>query len=108
MLNNIFFNTGEYELDGKSKVELNKMVDFLNKNKTIKIEISGHTDDVGSDTENMELSRKRALSVQQYLHKSGVSADRISSMGYGETKPVAANDSETNRQMNRRIEWRIL
>jgi OOP family OmpA-OmpF porin len=48
------------------------------------------------------------LSVQQYLHKSGVGSERISSKGYGETKPVANNDSETNRQMNRRIEWRIL
>ncbi|MEO6286544.1 MAG: OmpA family protein [Dyadobacter sp.] len=108
VLNNIFFQTGQYELDDKSKVELNKMVDFLNKNRAIKIEISGHTDDVGSDTENMELSRRRALSVQQYLHKSGVGAERISSKGYGETKPVANNDSETNRQLNRRIEWRIL
>jgi hypothetical protein len=108
VLNNIFFQTGKFELDDKSKVELNKMVDFLNKNRSIKIEISGHTDDVGSDAENMELSRRRALSVQQYLHKSGVGSERISSKGYGETKPVANNDSETNRQMNRRIEWRIL
>ncbi|TLV04024.1 flagellar motor protein MotB [Dyadobacter luticola] len=108
VLNNIFFQTGKYELDEKSKVELDKMADFLSRNKAIKIEISGHTDDVGSDTENLELSKRRAQSVQQYLHKSGIAADRISSKGYGETKPVAANDSETNRQKNRRIEWRIL
>ncbi|MCE7070729.1 OmpA family protein [Dyadobacter sp. CY327] len=108
VLNNIFFKTGEYSLDEKSKVELGKMVDFLNKNKTVKIEISGHTDDVGSDTENMELSRRRAQSVQQYLQQSGVVADRITFKGYGETQPVAANDSQENRQKNRRIEWRIL
>jgi outer membrane protein OmpA-like peptidoglycan-associated protein len=77
VLNNIFFQTGKFELDDKSKVELNKMVDFLNKNRSIKIEISGHTDDVGSDAENMELSRRRALSVQQYLHKSGVGRKNI-------------------------------
>lgn len=108
VLNNIFFQTGAFSLDEKSKVELNKMSEFLTKNKTIKIEISGHTDDVGSDTENMELSRKRAQSVQEYLHQSGIAADRISAKGYGETQPVAPNDSEQNRQKNRRIEWRIL
>jgi outer membrane protein OmpA-like peptidoglycan-associated protein len=108
VLNNIFFQTGAFTLDEKSKVELNKMIEFLTKNKAIKIEISGHTDDVGSDTENMELSRKRAQSVQEYLHQSGIAADRISAKGYGETQPVAPNDSEQNRQKNRRIEWRIL
>jgi outer membrane protein OmpA-like peptidoglycan-associated protein len=108
VLNNIFFQTGAFTLDEKSKVELNKMIEFLTKNKAIKIEISGHTDDVGSDSENMELSRKRAQSVQEYLHQSGIAADRISAKGYGETQPVAPNDSEQNRQKNRRIEWRIL
>ncbi|MCE7059758.1 OmpA family protein [Dyadobacter sp. CY343] len=108
VLNNIFFQTGKYELDEKSKVELDKMADFLTRNKSIKIEISGHTDDVGSDGENMELSRRRAQSVQEYLHKSGIATERISSRGYGETKPVAGNDSDENRQRNRRIEWRIL
>lgn len=108
VLNNIFFKTGEYILDDKSKVELDKLTDFLNKNKTIKIEISGHTDDVGSDTENMALSQRRAQSVQYYLQQSGIAADRILAKGYGETKPVAPNDSDENRQKNRRIEWRIL
>jgi tetratricopeptide (TPR) repeat protein len=108
VLNNIFFQTGKFDLDEKSKVELDKMADFLTRNKTIRIEISGHTDDVGSDTENLELSKRRAQAVQEYLHKSGISADRISARGYGETKPVASNDLEANRQKNRRIEWRIL
>ena len=107
VLNNIFFKTGAYELDEKSKVELNKMVDFLNQNKLIKIEISGHTDDVGSDKENLELSKRRAQSVQDYLNKAGIAAERMSSKGYGETKPVVSNDSEPNRQKNRRIEWKI-
>ena len=108
VLNNIFFKTGEYQLDEKSKVELDKMVDFLVHNKTVRIEISGHTDDVGSDTGNLELSKRRAQSVQEYLKKSGIVAERISALGYGESKPVALNDSDTNRQKNRRIEWRIL
>lgn len=108
VLNNIFFKTGEYILDDKSKVELDKLSDFLHKNKTIKIEISGHTDDVGSDTENMALSQRRAQSVQYYLQQSGIATDRILAKGYGETKPVAPNDSDENRQKNRRIEWRVL
>ncbi|NIJ54999.1 OmpA family protein [Dyadobacter arcticus] len=108
VLNNIFFQTGKFDLDDKSKVELDKMADFLNRNKAIKIEISGHTDDVGSDSENLELSKRRAQSVQQYLHKSGIGDERIVAKGYGETKPVAPNDSELSRQKNRRIEWRIL
>lgn len=108
VLNNIFFKTGEYILDDKSKVELDKLSEFLHKNKTIKIEISGHTDDVGSDTENMALSQRRAQSVQYYLQQSGIATDRILAKGYGETTPKAPNDSDENRQKNRRIEWRIL
>lgn len=107
-LNNIFFNSGEYSLDEKSKVELNRMVDFLNKNRELKIEISGHTDDVGADQANQELSKKRAASVLEYLQKSGISQERLTSKGYGKTKPVVPNNSETNRQLNRRIEWRVL
>lgn len=108
ILNNIFFNTGEFTLDDKSKVELDRMVDFLKNNKQISIEISGHTDDVGSDQTNLELSRKRALSVQDYLKKSGIEPQRLTAKGFGKTKPVAKNDSEQNRQKNRRIEWRVL
>ncbi|MNL75232.1 Photosystem I chlorophyll a apoprotein A2 [compost metagenome] len=89
-------------------MELDKLTDFLSKNKTIKIEISGHTDDVGSDSENMALSQRRAQSVQYYLQQAGIAADRILAKGYGETKPMAPNDSDENRQKNRRIEWRIL
>lgn len=107
-LNNIFFDTGEYTLDDRSKVELNRMVEFLNSNKSLKIEISGHTDDVGSDTGNLELSKKRAASVQEYLQKSGIPPERLTAKGYGKTRPLAPNNSESNRRQNRRIEWRVL
>ena len=108
VLNNIFFNTGAFTLDDKSKVELDLMVDFLKNNKQIGIEISGHTDDVGTDQVNLELSKKRAQSVMNYLQQSGIEATRLTAKGYGETRPVAKNDSEENRQKNRRIEWRVL
>lgn len=108
ILNNIFFNSGEFTLDDKSKVELDRMVDFLKNNKQISIEISGHTDDVGTDQVNLVLSKKRAQSVMDYLQKSGIDAARLGSKGYGEMKPMVKNDSEENRRKNRRIEWRVL
>jgi len=107
VLNNIFFATGEYTLDDKSKVELQKLVSFLKNNPTLSIEIAGHTDDVGGDKENLELSRQRAQSVANYLAKSGLSANRFTAVGYGESNPKVPNTSEANRQLNRRIEWRI-
>ncbi len=107
VLNNIFFATGAFTLDEKSKVELLKLVSFLKDNPRLSIEIAGHTDDVGSDKENLELSRQRAQSVASYLADSGLPATRFMAVGYGETKPKVPNMSEDNRRLNRRIEWRI-
>ncbi|QMU29363.1 OmpA family protein [Adhaeribacter radiodurans] len=108
VLNNLFFSTGKYQLEPKSKTELNKIIDFLTANNQVKIEIAGHTDDVGNDTDNQVLSDKRARSVYDYLVKQGVKKERISAVGYGETKPLHPNTSEENRQQNRRIELRVL
>ncbi|GHB79280.1 OmpA family protein [Persicitalea jodogahamensis] len=107
VLNNIFFATGAYELDDKSKVELQKLVAFLKNNPTLFIEIAGHTDDVGGEKENLELSKQRAQSVAKYLAESGIPSPRFSATGYGETKPKVPNTTEENRRQNRRIEWRI-
>jgi OmpA-OmpF porin, OOP family len=108
VLNNIFFPTGSYALEDKSKTELDKIVNFLKLNSKVTIEFGGHTDDVGSDKDNLELSLKRAKSVYEYIISKGIPAARLKYKGYGETKPVAPNDSEENRQMNRRIEFKIL
>jgi outer membrane protein OmpA-like peptidoglycan-associated protein len=107
VLNNIFFATGAYTLDDKSKVELQKLVSFLRQNPKLSIEIAGHTDDVGGDRENMELSLQRAQSVVHYLSESGVPDSRLTAVGYGKSKPKVPNTSEENRRFNRRIEWRI-
>ncbi len=107
VLNNIFFATGAYTLDEKSKVELQKLVSFLKQNPKLSIEIAGHTDDVGGDKENLELSRQRAQSVATYLAETGLSATRFTAVGYGETKPKVPNTSDENRRLNRRIEWSI-
>jgi OOP family OmpA-OmpF porin len=107
-LNNLFFDTGKWELRPQSTKELGRLVKLLNDNPTMTIEISGHTDDVGSDANNLELSKKRATSVQAYLIKNGIVATRLSAKGLGETKPQVPNDSPEHRQVNRRVEFSIL
>ncbi|GAB3539137.1 hypothetical protein GCM10027443_35370 [Pontibacter brevis] len=108
VLNNLFFDTGKYNLERKSKTELNRLIRFLRQNEKVKMEIAGHTDDVGSDRDNQVLSEKRAKAVVDYLSSNGISKDRLRYKGYGETKPVQPNTSEENRQLNRRIEMRVL
>jgi outer membrane protein OmpA-like peptidoglycan-associated protein len=108
VLNNIYFETGKADLQDKSKTELNKLVVFLQTNKTVKLEISGHTDDVGNDKQNLTLSQKRAQSVVNYLSAAGIAVVRVKAIGYGKTRPVVPNTSDDNRRLNRRIEWRVM
>ena len=108
VLKNIFFETAKATLKDESKTELNKLVELLTKNTTIKIEIGGHTDNVGADTENLKLSEARALAVKNYLIANGISADRLSSKGYGETLPIADNNTEQGRANNRRTEFKVI
>lgn len=108
VLNNLFFDTNQFELKPKSRTELNRLVGFMKQYPEVQVEISGHTDDVGSDDDNLSLSQNRAKSVYTYLISQGVKATRLRFKGYGETKPLAPNDSDLRRQQNRRIELRIL
>jgi OOP family OmpA-OmpF porin len=108
VLNNIFFPTSSYKLEEKSQTELDKIILFLKQNPKVNIEFGGHTDDVGSDQDNIELSLKRAKSVYDYIATKGIPAARLKFKGYGETKPVAPNDSEEHRRINRRIEFKVL
>ncbi|GAB3502768.1 OmpA family protein [Emticicia fontis] len=108
VLNNIFFDSGKAELRPESFAELDKLQKLLSQNNTLKVEISGHTDNVGKDTDNQALSQKRAAAVVEYLVAKGVNAANIKAIGYGETKPILSNDTEENRQLNRRIEMKIL
>ena len=106
-INDIRFKTGSSELNEESKRVLDEFADYLNENKTLRIEIGGHTDDVGDDLKNMVLSTDRAFEVFGYLQSEGVDGDRMNFKGYGETTPVATNDSEINRAKNRRTEFKI-
>lgn len=107
-LENIFFEFDKARLLPESKVELKKLHDTMHDYPHLKIEIAGHTDNVGSDSYNINLSEERAKAVADYLLKEKIAKDRISYKGYGSAKPVASNDSETGRAMNRRVEFTIL
>ena len=107
-MKNIFFETNSFELKEESRIELNKLRDFLLKNKSVRIELSGHTDNIGSDPYNQKLSENRANSVKEFLFNQGLSANRITSKGYGKTQPVASNETEEGRALNRRTEFRII
>ncbi|WP_299254691.1 OmpA family protein [uncultured Cytophaga sp.] len=107
-LNNIFFATNSYELEEKSLVELNKLINFININPKQPIELSGYTDNIGSTESNMKLSMMRAKAVYDYLISKGVKSTFISYKGYGATNPVADNTSEEGRQKNRRLEIKVL
>jgi outer membrane protein OmpA-like peptidoglycan-associated protein len=109
VLNNIYFDFDSYDLREKSKTEIKQIKRFLTENPEIKIEIAGHTDNRGSAEYNKRLSEQRAKSVYNFLTTNlGVPEDRISFRGYGQSEPVAANDSEENMQLNRRIEFKVL
>lgn len=107
-LKNVFFETAKYDLKPQSKGELNKLVAFLNLNKTLRIELSGHTDNVGDKKMNQVLSENRAKAVQDYLIANGIDAKRLTYKGYGDTKPKVKNDSPENRQKNRRTEFKVI
>ncbi|MDQ3191783.1 MAG: OmpA family protein [Bacteroidota bacterium] len=108
VLKNVFFATASAELKEESKVELNKLVTFLTKNPSIKIEIGGHTDNVGDKKSNINLSNDRGKSVYNFLISNNVSADRLSFKGYGDAVPVADNSTPEGRALNRRTEFKVL
>lgn len=107
-LKNVFFETAKFDLKPESKAELNKLIAFLNANKNIRGELSGHTDNVGDKKMNITLSQNRAKSVYDYLVANGVDAKRLTYKGYGDTKPKVKNDSDVNRAMNRRTEFKVI
>lgn len=107
-INNIFFDFNESILKPESFLELDRLYNVLNSNPDIKVEISGHTDNVGSDEYNNKLSQSRSEAVKDYLVKKGINTGRIISKGYGKSNPVTTNDTEESRQLNRRVEFKIL
>ena len=108
LLNNLFFDYNKSIIQPESYSELRRMADVLRRNQTVRIMINGHTDDVGSDDYNLQLSKDRAQAVLEYFVNQGVQSSQIETQGLGKTQPVAPNDSNEGRQKNRRVEFIIL
>ena len=107
VLRNVFFDFDKSTLKKESEVELNKLADYLTSNKGIKIEIGGHTDNQGSESYNERLSNDRAKAVYEYLVNKGINSNRMTYKGYGMSKPIATNETEEGRALNRRTEFTI-
>ena len=104
VLKNIHFEFNSARLEPSSFAELDRLADFLSKNAALKVEVAGHTDDVGVDTYNLQLSRKRTESVASYLVSKGIDSKRITTIGYGKSHPLIQSTSEDARRLNRRVE----
>jgi OOP family OmpA-OmpF porin len=107
-LNTIFFESNSAVISSSSNVELEKLLQLFVLDPNLKVELSGHTDDVGADQQNKELSTKRAKAVYDWLIAKGIASARLSYKGFGETMPLVPNTSEENRALNRRLEFKIL
>ena len=107
-LRNVFFPTGSFVIDPKSFTELDRLVKLMKDVPKLKIELAGHTDNVGSESMNQKLSEDRANAVVNYLAGKGIAKDRLTGKGYGSTRPVATNNSDEGRQLNRRTEFEII
>ena len=106
-LNNILFDQGKADLRPESKTELEKIVAFMQANPSAEIELSGHTSSEGEYAMNKSLSYKRVKACKDYIVSKGISESRIMAVGFGPDKPVAPNDTESNRAKNRRVEMRV-
>ncbi len=107
VLRNIFFDTGRTSLRPESTAELERLQKLLTETPALKLEMAGHTDNVGEAAANQSLSQRRAQAVVAYLTQHGIAAARLSAAGYGETQPVAPNATKLGRQLNRRTEFKV-
>ena len=101
----IQFETGKAVIKKSSNAILKQIAQVFIENPTYQVEIQGHTDNVGKPETNMQLSEKRANAVRDFLIKEGVEANRMTAIGYGDTKPVASNKTAKGRAENRRVEF---
>lgn len=107
VLRNIFFDTDKFDLKQESRIELDYLVELLQKTPRMQIEISGHTDNQGAKQHNLTLSQNRARAVVNYLVSKGIAANRLTAKGYGDTMPIAENNTENGRAQNRRTEFKV-
>ena len=108
VLNNVFFDFDKATMKPESYPELNRLVTFLNNNAGVNVQIAGHTDSVGPEPYNLDLSKRRANSVVQYLYNKGVTKEKVKTVFFGETKPIDTNATREGREKNRRVEFKIV
>lgn len=108
VLNNVFFVFGTSTLIEESRVDLDKVLDLMQQNPTLKVELAGHTDNIGKAADNQRLSEQRAKAVYDYLIAHGVAADRLTYKGYGDTHPIADNSTDAGRAQNRRTTFTVI
>jgi outer membrane protein OmpA-like peptidoglycan-associated protein len=108
VLEDVYFDTGKSTLKKTSDKALNGLADILKLKSSMMIEIQGHTDNVGSEPDNLKLSQERAEAVKKFLVAKGIAENRITAKGYGPTMPVADNDTETGRAKNRRTSLKVI
>jgi OmpA-OmpF porin, OOP family len=107
-LDNVHFDTDKASLRPDSFTQLKELLEYLQRHDDVKIEIAGHTDNVGTDAHNLKLSQDRANTIRTYLISKGIKAIRLVAKGYGASEPVADNNTDNGRQLNRRTEVRFL
>jgi len=108
ILKNVFFDTGKSTLRPESFSELDNLISIMKENPTLRFEISGHTDNTGAYQNNVKLSEDRANAVVKYLVSKGIDATRLTAKGYADKEPIATNETEEGRQLNRRVEAKIV
>jgi outer membrane protein OmpA-like peptidoglycan-associated protein len=108
VLRNIFFDFNKYELKPGSQIELDKVVQLLQENPTVRIQIEGYTDNVGTPADNQKLSENRAKAVVSYLNSKGIALTRLIAKGFGANQPIAPNTTEQGRAQNRRTELKVI
>jgi outer membrane protein OmpA-like peptidoglycan-associated protein/Tol biopolymer transport system component len=108
ILKNVFFETGSAALKPESQAELDRLKQLLLENKTMRIQLNGHTDDVGADADNLTLSTNRAKAVYDYLIKNGIVSSRLTYKGFGELQPIDTNSTDAGRKNNRRTEFLVV
>jgi OOP family OmpA-OmpF porin len=106
-LDDVLFDFDKSTIKPEAAAILDRLVVFMNENKDKKVNLSGHTDSVGTEAYNQKLSERRVNSVKNYVVKKGVDAGRVSGQGFGETKPIADNKTKEGRSKNRRVEVKV-
>ncbi len=107
-LDAVDFGPGDHRLSASSRASLKGLIDLLNEHPEVVLQLGGHTDNVGAARENLELSKRRVMSVVKYLVSNGVDGERLKPFGFGESRPIVSNTTAAGRARNRRIEMSVI